>query len=132
MQHADPVMKRALADTLVERTAQQLAEVLREMASALEPFPHFLNMPTIQAVEVEPGKFRDPQRGCVVVCPDGELYELSLRLLSAPPELGGLDQVEEYKPLELTPVEHVVYAHGAIQALAWAHQERTRAGPGPQ
>ncbi|MBI4233322.1 MAG: hypothetical protein HY686_02680 [Chloroflexi bacterium] len=120
----DPLAKLAYADALVQRTAEQLAQVLHELASALDPFPAFLGMPTIQAVEVEPQGPRDPELGCVVVCPDGELYELNIRLIPGPPDIGGVDQVEEFKPLQLAPSAYVAYAHCAIASLARLLLER--------
>lgn len=113
----DPLTTQAYADSLVHRTAQELARLVKELASALDPFPAFLGMATIQAIEVEGGK-ADPERGCVVVCPDGELYELVLRLLPGPLDTMPLDQVEEFKPLDLPPADYIPYAYRAIQALA--------------
>ncbi|MCS7207571.1 MAG: hypothetical protein NZ951_06550 [Dehalococcoidia bacterium] len=112
----DPLATQAYADSLVQRTAQELARLVKEVASALEPFPSFLGMATLQALEVEGGK-ADPERGCVVVCPDGELYELVLRLMPGPGDIMPIDQVEEFKPLDLPPADYIPYAYRAVQAL---------------
>jgi hypothetical protein len=115
---------KAVADAALERAAAQLREVVKGLAGRLNPFPSFLGLRTIQAIEVEPGPFRDPKRGCVVVCPDGELYELTLRLIPGPTGVSDVDQIEEFRRLETTPLEYIVYARGAIQALSQALAER--------
>ncbi|GBD11702.1 hypothetical protein HRbin23_01374 [bacterium HR23] len=114
---ADPLTAQAYADSLVQRTAQELARLVKELASALDPFPAFLGMATLQAIEVEGGR-RDPEQGCIVVCPDGELYELVLRLVPGPVDVMPIDQVEEFKPLDLPPADYIPLAYRAIQALA--------------
>ena len=122
MEHLEPWALKAVADAALQRAADQLAAVVRQLAASLRPFPAFQGLATVQAIEVEPGPFRDPQRGCVVVTPEGELCELELDLLPGVP--GGLDvdQVETFKPLELPPLEYIAYAAAAIEALARAHQ----------
>ena len=114
---SDPLAKRAYAEALIQRTANQLQATLKELCSAASPFPAFMDMSTIQAVEAEPGEAFGPERGCVVVCPDGELYELTLGFVPTLPTLGGWDQVEEFKALDLSPAEYTMYAYNAIQTL---------------
>ena len=126
---ADPWRAGALADAAVERTAQELRELLQALAHALDPFPGFQGMSTLQAVEVTPGASDDPDRGCVVVGPEGQLYELVLRLIPAPTQTGGMDQVEELKEMALPPHEYVSYAYSAIHQLAQIHRERQRGIP---
>ena len=121
---ADPWRARTLADAAMDRTAQELRDILKALAASLDPFPGFMGLATLQAVEIDPGLSPDPERGCVVVAPDGELYELILRMIPGPPEMGGTDQVEELKELELVPKEYVAYAYHAIQELARIHRER--------
>ena len=113
----EPWALKAVADAAMERTASQLRDLLKELAAQLEPFPTFLSMDSIQAVEVEPQGLKSPTRGCVVVCPDGELYELNLRFLQGPPEVNVLDHVEEFDPLGMPPQEYAPYAYAAIVAL---------------
>ena len=113
----DPRALRAGADAALERTASQLRDILKALAGQLQPFPAFMNMASIQAVEVEPEGLQAPDRGCVVVCPDGQLYELSLGLMQGNPEVSDVDQVEEYQPLDLPPQEYILYASAAITAL---------------
>ena len=112
----DPIVKRAVADGVVERASIEFNKLIRELAAALDPFPNFLGISTIQAVEVDPSGVADPEKGCVVVLPDGVLYELVLRMLPGPVDIGGVDQIEEMK--ELAPGDYVAYAYAAVRELA--------------
>jgi hypothetical protein len=71
----------------------------------------------IRALEVQPPEGY-PDRGCVVVCPDGKLYELAFSAVPGPPSSGALDAVEELRELELAPDEYRAYARQAIHSLA--------------
>ena len=113
----EPWYLKTGGDAALEQTASQLREILREMARRLQPFPAFMNMTSIQAVEVEPQSLRASDRGCVVVCPDGILYELSLQLIPGPLGVSAVDQVETLDALDLPPEEYIPYAHAAIKAL---------------
>jgi hypothetical protein len=115
---ADPWRASAVAEAAVERAAQELRQVLVALATSLDPFPGFQGLKTLHAVEVDLGSMEDPGRGCVVVGPDGLLYELALHTIHGPLEYGDADQVEELTDLELAPHEYVQYAYRAIQQLA--------------
>ena len=111
-----PLADEATAET--EHLAASLREELRGLAARLAPFPSFLGMAWLQAVEVEPPEVVTlSNRGCLVVCPDGELYELVLRLLPGAEAVSDPDPVEELVPLDLTPLEYVVCARTAIEIL---------------
>ncbi len=114
----EPWALKAVADSAVERAASHLRDTLKVLAGRLSPFPAFMNMTSIQAMEVEPGRTPASDRGCVVVCPDGELYELSLRSIPGPPGVMDADQVEQLEPLDLPPQEYIPYAYAAIVALS--------------
>ena len=88
---------------------------LRDLAGRVRPFPTFLGRNWLEAVEVELGGEVD--RGCVVVCPDGELYELVLRLLPGAEVVSDPNPAEELSPLALTDAEYVVWAEAALEAL---------------
>ena len=118
------------ADAVLEDAASRLREILEAMAPALKPFPPFLNMVSIQAVELDPalspprfGQVED--RGCVVVAPDGTICSLNLRLIPGAPGNTDTGQVAELQELELPPEEYIVYATSAIRALG---QEMRRRG----
>ena len=112
------------ADALVEQTASHLRGVLAELASRLRPFPAFLNMVSLQAVELEPLPGGPEDLGCVVVLPGGEICELDLKVL---PGIGGVrsSSVEELTELDLTPWDYITYASAAIRLL---HLELRRRG----
>lgn len=119
-----PLAKRAAADAVLERAsldvsdaALELRSLLAEIAEALDPFPNFMGLSSVQAVEVEPPGGTNPQNGCVVVCPDGELRELVLRMIPAPFDMGGVEQTDEMAELNLPPGEFAAYAHAAVLEL---------------
>ena len=115
--NTEPLAKRAAANDVLDRASSGLGVILMELAAALDPFPLFLGMNSIQAVEVEPAGLVSPDHGCVVVCPDGELYELVLTMVPGPIDVGGVDQVDELKQLDLSPGDYVVYASAAVGEL---------------
>jgi len=72
--------RKVQADLLLERTAIQLRQLLEEAAVQLRPFPPFPGAFFTNAIEVEAEAAESPERGCVVVCEDGELYELKMSI----------------------------------------------------
>ncbi len=122
-----PWAVEAVADAAVDKAAAELKAVLAGLAGRFDPFPTFVGSSSIRAVEVEPGGIAAKDLGCIVVCADGELYELNLTAIQGPPELSAVDHVEELQPLDLPPVLYVLYAHAAIKALA----DRLDSSPGP-
>ena len=122
----DPIIKRAVADGVLERASSELKKLMKELALALDPFPTFLETSSIQAVEVPPGGVADRDRGCIVVCPDGELYELVVRMVPGPIDAGGVDAIEEMKEAELSPGDYVAYAYVAVRELAAIVEDRER------
>ena len=112
----------------MRQTAAQLREILVEMASALVPFPYFLGSLEVQAIEAEPGGVEKADRGCVVVCADGEMYEFTMRMQSP----GGFDMSMEredsVKRIDLPPEDYIGYAYNAIKEMAALLEEKqTRA-----
>ena len=102
-------------------TAERLRATVAELASQLRPFPPFLGMSTLQAIELElpPGSgFQPPpELGCVVVLPDGEISELGLKMIPGPDGPTDVDQVEEFTELDLPPEQYIAYATVAVQLL---------------
>ena len=120
----DPLIKRAIADAVMQRASIELNKLLVELAAALDPFPNFIGVSTIQAVEVEPSGVSNPDNGCVVVCPDGELRELVLRMIPGPFDMGGVEQADEMAELEIPAGEYVAYAYAAVEELLKLLEER--------
>ncbi len=112
----DPLARKAEADLTLERTVTQLRRLLRDAAAELRPFPPFPGAFFTNAIEVEPEASASPDRGCVVVCEDGELYELQMEVdfskdLQDPVSV----RDETLKPLDdLHPRDYVVYAYNAL------------------
>lgn len=102
----------------VKKLAGDLHAMMVEMASELAPFPYFLGSTEVRAVEAEPGGVQKADRGCIVVCPDGEMYEFVMKI-QAP---GGFDlgmvRDDSVKPVELLPEDYIPYAYHAIKELA--------------
>ncbi len=113
---ANAAVKKA-ADA-VQKTADALHEQLVEMAEALDPFPYFLGSLEVRAVEAEPGGVERSDRGCIVVCQDGELYEFTMKMQS---EDAGADlsmsRDDSVKRIELSPQDYIPYAYNAIKEL---------------
>ena len=119
----------------MERAAIQLRELLREACAELRPFPPFPNALFTHAIECEGDTAATADRGCVVVCEDGELYELEVGLDHESIELtGSWDPVtarkETLKPLEMHPRDYVVYAYNALLAVTehLLEQDEARVG----
>ena len=109
---------QAAAAAALSETAARLGEVLVELAARLRPFPAFLGMVSVQAVELEPPITPSQDRGCVVVDPDGRICQLDIREISGIAGFTEADQVEELQELELDDTEFIIYASTAIVALA--------------
>ncbi len=129
----DPLLRKAQADVVLERTAGQLRQLLGEACAELDPFPPFPNALFTNAVECEEGASSDPERGCVVVCADGELYELEMGIDHDSIELtGSWDPVtarkETAKKLELHPRDYLVYAYNGLMAVTELLLERDEEG----
>jgi hypothetical protein len=113
----DPLQHQAHADLIVQRAAEQLRNLLRNLAVQIRPFPEFPGSFFSYGIEVETDDADG--RGCIVLGEDGELYELLIGLDVA--EAGTGDPAamrsEERVLLEdLPPATYVSYAHRAVTA----------------
>ncbi len=125
----ESLLRKASADRVLERAASELEVLLKEASAALRPFPSFPNAFFTNAIECDPGPAGDPERGCVVVGEDGDLYELEFGVDHEAVELtGSWDPVtarkEETRPLNLHPRDYVVYAYSGLMAITEALLER--------
>jgi hypothetical protein len=110
--------RKVQADLLLERTALQLRALLHEAAAELRPFPPFPGAFFTNAIEVEAEAADSPERGCVVVCEDGELYELKMKIdfsEDAADPVAARD--EELTKLELHPRDYIVLAYEALTRI---------------
>ena len=114
----EPLAGKAQADAILERAAQGLRQLLQEAVARLDPFPPFPGAYFTLAIEAEPDAASHPDRGCVVVGPDGELYELTMGLELPPGPGEPTDPIsmrkEEMTKLDLHPRDYIVYAYNAL------------------
>ena len=125
----EPLARKAQADLILDRAAEQLRVIVKDLAERLDPFPPFPGAFFSYGIEVEPDAAARVDRGCVVIAPDGEFYELEIGV-----DLDGLDpggyadpvamRKEELKKLTLHPRDYVVYAHNAITKMVEILLER--------
>ena len=125
----ESLARKASADRVLERAASELEVLLKEASAALRPFPSFPNAFFTNAIECDPGPAGDPERGCVVVGEDGDLYELEFGVDHEAVEItGSWDPVtarkEETRALNLHPRDYVVYAYSGLMAITEALLER--------
>ena len=116
----------ATADAALEQAASRLRDLLVELASRLRPFPAFLNMASIQAVELESPLRTPADRGCVVVRSDGQICELNLQVVPGAEGVIEIDQLEEFRELPLSVEEYIVYAATAVRMLKEELRRRGR------
>ena len=116
---------QAVGDAVLQDAAARLRELLAELAHNLRPFPAFLNMASVQAVELEPPFASTADHGGVVVLPEGDICEMDLSVMPGIQGIMDIDQVERFTELELPDEEYIVYAATAIRLLS---QELRRRG----
>ncbi len=116
------------ANASLEEAAARLKELLQEAASKLDPFPTFYGSLTVRAIEAEPPQGQSNDVGCVVVCPDGELYELEVNFNPSPFGFStNMERDEKLKKLDLPPLSYIAYAHSALSEVS---KLLTRSGRG--
>jgi hypothetical protein len=129
----DPLEYKAEADAALDRLALRLRRLLQEAARELDPFPPFPGAFFTYGIEVEAPGVDSPQRGCVVLAPDGELYELVMGQDVTALALDQTDPVamreEKLEKLEdLHPRDYVVYAYSALAKVVELLLERQAEG----
>ena len=95
-----------------------LEAIVAELCGRLQPFPAFLGMTTIQAIELDPSPAPSLDLGCVVVTPDGTIAELDVTAIPGVVGVLELDQVEEFRPLDLPVQARLTYLTEAVRVLA--------------
>ncbi len=113
----DGYMERA--DATLGEAAARLKELLQEAASRLDPFPTFYGSLTVRAIEAEPPEGQSSDLGCVVVCPDGELYELEVGFNPSPFGFStNMEREEKLTKLDLPTLTYISYAHSALSEVS--------------
>jgi hypothetical protein len=124
----DPLQYKHDADAALERAADRLRTALKEASARLNPFPPFPGAFFSYGIEIDAAGAESPDRGCVVLGPDGELYEFEISQDLPEFELELADPValrsEELKPLDLHPRDYVVYAYEALTKVVELLLER--------
>ena len=125
----DAMARKAQADMALERAALQLRQLLEEAAKQLRPFPPFPGAFFTNAIEVESDAAEDPQRGCVVVCEDGELYELKISIDFSDDQADPVQARDEKltKLEDLHPRDYVLLAYEALTRVTEHLLERAEA-----
>ncbi len=131
----DPLEYKSEADEALDRLAQRLRRLLQEAAARLEPFPPFPGAFFTHGIEIEAPGVESSERGCVVLAPDGELYELEMGQDVAALALDQTDPValreEKLKRLEeMHPRDYVIYAYSALTQVVELLLERQAEGEG--
>ena len=98
--------------------AAEMESLVVRLCRLLDPFPAFLGMTTIQAIELDPIPTPNPNRGCVVLTPDGAIAELDVTAIPGIVGVLEVDQVEQFTPLDLTTSEYLIYLTEAVRVLA--------------
>jgi hypothetical protein len=121
-----PEELESIAVSALGEAAVHLRQILGELAAQLHPFPAFLNMVSIQAIELELDFRPAPDRGCVVVCTDGEIRQLELTGIPGVPSVNDVEQIEQFNELDLPVEEYIIYASTAIGVLVEELRRRRR------
>jgi hypothetical protein len=125
---SDPLGYKSEADAALERTADRLRALLREASARLDPFPPFPGAFFSYGIEIEAPGAESLDLGCIVLAPDGELYELRMGQDVPELEFEMADPValrqEELKPLDLHPRDYVIYAYNALTKVVELLLER--------
>jgi hypothetical protein len=127
----DPLARKAQADLIIDRTAQQLRLLLEEAAKALRPFPPFPNAWFTNGVEVNLEGVERSDVGCIVVGEDGKLYELEMEL-DFGEDVVDMSQArdERLKPLtDLHPRDEIILAYNALSQITELLLEQAESSP---
>ncbi len=128
----DPLEYKNEADAALERAADRLRRLLREAAAQLDPFPPFPGAFFSYGIEVDAPGAESPERGCVVLAPDGELYELRMGQEVPALDFEMTDPValrqEELKPLQMHPRDYLLYGYNALVRVVELLAERGAKG----
>ena len=111
---------------LLDRTALQLRQLLEDAAAQLHPFPPFPGAFFTNAIEVEAEGADTGERGCIVVCGDGELYELKMSISFDDDAADPVQARDEAltKLEDLHPRDYITLAYDALARITEHLMER--------
>ena len=111
---------RSDLEILLDETAAALERMVADLCGRLDPFPAFMGMTTIQAVELEPELNPRADRGCVVVTPDGMIAELDVTAI--PSGVVGVLEVDQVEGIQtagdVSAAEYLIYLVSAVRVLS--------------
>ena len=118
--------RKTQADLVLERAALQMRQLLEEATALLRPFPPFPGAFFTSAIEVEAASAESPERGCIVLCEDGGLYELEMSIAFSEEVSDPVSaRDEKLKKLEdLHPRDYIVLAYEALTRVTERLLER--------
>lgn len=119
-QSRDPMARKAEADRTIDDAIFKLEALLKEAVADLDPFPSYPGAFFTFGIEADIGSAAPPDVGCVIVQPDGELYELKMGV-----DLDNIDvgdpvamRKEEVRKLDdLHPLDRLLYLTSAVSAV---------------
>jgi hypothetical protein len=126
------MLRKAQADMALERAAIQIRQLLHEASAQLRPFPPFPSAFFTNAIEVEAEAAESPDRGCVVVCEDGELYELKMSIDFSDDAADPVSARDEKltKLEDLHPRDYLILAYDALTRVTEHLMERSQGETG--
>ena len=108
----------------MEQTATQMGVVVVELAAQLSPFPSFMGMTSLQAIELEPPPDSRTDWGCIIVLADGEICELELEVIPGPVGPTDVDQVDRFKLLAFSSGDFIHFAAAALRLMGLELERR--------
>jgi hypothetical protein len=131
---SDPLEYKHEADAALERSADRLRRLLHEAAAQLDPFPPFPGAFFSYGIEIDVPSLESPDRGCVVLAPDGDLHEMQIGQDLPGSTFDMTDPValreEKFEPLDLHPRDYLIYAYVALTKVVELLLERQAEGSG--
>ncbi len=119
----DPMQRKREADQVLDESIQRLKDLARSACLQLEPYPVFPGTLSVQAIECEPPRSAGPDRGCIVIMQDGELYELEIGFdmqemaEQMTPDLFYARREKASKVADLAPVDELYYLYHGLREV---------------
>lgn len=110
----DPMARKRQADVAIDAAAAQLRQLLLDATAQLEPFPPFPGAFFTYGIEIEGCAAENPERGCIVLGSDGELYELEISVDLTQSDDPVTARDEKLTKIELHPRDYIPYAYNAL------------------